>query len=146
MQRCGPKEWGQRTTRRLRLVAPIACALALLAASGCQGSGNPEAVSSAARSFVSALEHGDGAAACRLLTADAEKSVSGATDQSCRSAITSITIHGSAVREVQVWSDAAQVHIGDGVLFLRHVDGSWQVSAAGCQAAAQGRYDCAVQA
>jgi hypothetical protein len=43
-----------------------------------------------------------------------------------------------------VWGDAAQVHIGGDVLFLRLTSGRWKVSGAGCTAQPEGPYDCQV--
>lgn len=121
-----------------------ACAAVVLAAAGCTSSPHRELVSSVARTFVTDLERGDGSGACQLLTADAQHSASGATDLPCAKAITSITEHGSAVHGVQVWGDAAQVRLGDDVVFLRRVSGAWRVSAAGCTSRPEGPYDCTV--
>lgn len=122
----------------------VAGAAVVLVVSGCTSTPGQDAVTSAARSFASALERGDGAAACRLLTIDADQSASGATDVPCETAISSVVEHGDSVHGVQVWGDAAQVRVGDDVLFLRRVSGAWRVSAAGCEPLPEGRYDCMV--
>jgi hypothetical protein len=101
-------------------------------------------VTPTARSFVRALESGDGGAACDLLTSNARQSASGATDTPCDRAITSIREDGSQVHGVQVWGDAAQVRISSDVLFLRRISGRWRVSAAGCKAQPPGPYECTV--
>ena len=93
---------------------------------------------------MSAVEHGDGAAACRALTKNAEESVSGATDVPCAKAIVSIQENGDAVRASQVWGDAAQVRVGADVVFLRRYPHGWRVSAAGCTRQTAGPYDCTV--
>src|SRR6266496_5406676 len=123
-------------------VRAIALGFALLALAGCSAGPRRDAVASTATAFVSAQQGGDGTAACRLLTPDAEQSVSGATDTPCDKAIVSIDEKGTAVAGVQVWGDAAQVHIGNDVLFLRRISGTWRVSSAGCHPQPKGPYDC----
>lgn len=125
-----------------RLVALTAAAALVLA--GCAGPPHESAVSSAARAFVAELEAGDGAGACALLTDDARSSVPGATDEPCAKAIANVKEQGSGIGSVEVWGDAAQVHVGDDVLFLRLTSGSWKVSAAGCTPQPEGPYDCEV--
>jgi hypothetical protein len=108
----------------------------------CSGSPHRDVVASAASSFVSALEHKDGAAACRLLTSDTRQSAAGATDTPCAKAVLSVDEQGTAVSSTQVWGDAAQVRIGSDVVFLRQISGRWRVSAAGCTPQPAGPYDC----
>jgi hypothetical protein len=58
----------------------------------------------------------------------------------------SVDEKGTSVSSVQVWGDAAQVHVGQDVVFLRRVSGRWLVSAAGCVRQPAGPYDCDVGA
>jgi hypothetical protein len=125
------------------LGVPASAALAL-AVAGCSGTPHERGVAAAARSFVAKVKAGDGAAACALLTEDARSSVPGATGQPCAEAISHVKEQGGAVRGVQVWGDAAQVRVGDDVLFLRLTSGEWRVSAAGCTPQPEGPYDCEV--
>jgi hypothetical protein len=111
---------------------------------GCASSPHRTTVSTAAVSFVQALAEGDGSAACDLLAPDAQKSASGATGTACEDAIISIEDDDTTIGGVQVWGDAAQVHVGTDVLFLRRLSGKWLVSAAGCEPQAEGPYDCKV--
>jgi hypothetical protein len=129
---------------RPRLFLVAASTAVALAATGCASSSGRTQVSAAATSFVRAIEAADGPVACRMLTSDARRSASGATDTQCSDAILSITEQGEAVHGVQVWGDAAQVRIAQDVIFLRHISGSWQVSAAGCKPQRQGPYQCTV--
>ncbi|MFN2560685.1 MAG: hypothetical protein ABR571_05245 [Jatrophihabitans sp.] len=129
---------------RPRLMLVLALPAVALAATGCMSSPSRAEVSAAAASFVRAIEAADGPVACRLLTSDARRSASGATDTQCSDAILSITEQGEAVHGVQVWGDAAQVKIAQDVIFLRRISGSWQVSAAGCKRQSQGPYQCTV--
>jgi hypothetical protein len=123
--------------------AAIAVALAA-ALAGCSSTPHRDAVTDAAVAFVGDLEKGDGAAACGLLTSDARTAVSGATDTSCADAIASVKERGGPVSSVQVWGDAAQVHVGGDVVFLRRISGKWAVSGAGCKPQPAGPYDCQV--
>ncbi len=119
--------------------------LIALAATGCAASPHRDVVAAIARSFVSAVERGDGATACRMLTDDAKQSASGAADVPCEKAITSVKEHGNVlVHGIQVWGDAAQVKVAADVLFLRRISGTWLVNAAGCTAQPKGPYDCTV--
>jgi hypothetical protein len=117
---------------------------AALVLSGCAASPQRADVSTAAESFVAALERGDGAAACKLLSPRAAESAPGATDASCADAVKSVQENGHTADSVQVWGAAAQVHIGNDVLFLQRLSGHWLVSAAGCQQQPVGPYSCKV--
>lgn len=126
---------------RSALAALLLCALAGPLLTGC-ASPSEGAVTAAARSFVSSVHRGAGAAACRLLTPDARKATTGATDASCADTIGSVHERGESVTDVQVWGDTAQVRVGGDVLFLRRIAGRWLISAAGCKPQPAGPYDC----
>jgi len=98
-----------------------------------------------AQHFLAAIQAGDGRQACSLLTDTARNSVTGATDASCSDVITGLRSGGSAVHDVQVWGDTAQVRIGGDVVFLRDLASGWRISAAGCTPLAHRPYDCDVQ-
>lgn len=119
----------------------VAIALPLTA---CSGSPHRDVVSRVAASFVSAVQRHDGTAACALLSPDARSSVVGATNVPCSKAILTVDEAGKDVTGVQVWGDAAQVRIGDDVVFLRRLQKHWLVSAAGCTQQPAGPYDCDV--
>jgi hypothetical protein len=111
---------------------------------GCAAGPSRAGASAAAESFAAALEQGDGAAVCRLLSPRAAESAPGATDASCADAIKSVQENGRMASSVQVWGSAAQVRIGSDVLFLQRLSGHWLVSAAGCQQQSVGPYSCKV--
>src|SRR5689334_5964116 len=111
------------------IVVLAAPALALVAACGTP---HRDDVAAAAQRFVRAVNAHDGAAACALLTPQAANSAAGATDQSCAQAVLNVDESGTAIHGVQVWRDAAQVHIGSDTLFLRRLPGGWRIAAAGC--------------
>jgi hypothetical protein len=96
--------------------------------------------------FAAALVRGDGSAACGLLTPSARSSVGGATDAKCEEAILNLQEGGEDPGASQVWGDAAQVRVGDDVLFLRRIGGKWLVAAAGCEPQSTGPYECKVSA
>jgi hypothetical protein len=121
---------------------PILALVAVPALLSSCTSPHAEAVSAAARSLVAELEQGDGAGACGMLTPKARTSTTGATDETCAHAITSLREHGTTISHVTVWGDAAQVRIGGDVLFLRRINGSWLISGAGCRPQPSGPYDC----
>jgi hypothetical protein len=133
-----------RDSMRPRLLLLAAFPVIVLVATGCASSPDRRDVKSAATSFVRAIEAADGPVACKLLTSDARRSATGATDARCADAILSITEQGNTVHAVEVWGDAAQVRIADDVIFLRRISGAWMVSAAGCKPQPQGPYECTV--
>jgi hypothetical protein len=130
-------------------VAGRSLALALLAfagvLAGCTSSTERSEVQSVAADFVSAVEDRNGPAACALLTPEAEKSASGATDVPCATAVLTIRENGSQLHGTQIWGDAAQVKLGSDTVFLRRLPAGWQVRTAGCQSRPGAAYDCEIQ-
>lgn len=125
-------------------VLGLAAVLALATVAACSAGPDRESVSAAAVAFVAAVEHGDGKAACSLLTSDAQQAVTGATDVPCAKAVLSVKERGRAVSGTEVWGDAAQVRVGGDVLFLRRIEHRWRVSGAGCVRPPKGPYDCTI--
>ncbi|MCW2528343.1 MAG: hypothetical protein JWM76_3203 [Pseudonocardiales bacterium] len=95
--------------------------------------------------FAQAIQAGSGGTACDLLTENAQSAASGATGVSCDEAILNVKETSTDVSSTQVWGDAAQVRVGDDVLFLRKQNDGWRVRAAGCQRKSNGVYDCDVE-
>lgn len=124
-------------------------ALAVLAAggavAGCTSSTERSQVQSVATEFVTAVQDRDGQQACALLTSEAEKSVSGATDVPCETAVLAIEEDGSQLHGTQIWGDAAQVKLGTDTVFLRRLAAGWLVQAAGCRSRPGASYDCDIQ-
>lgn len=121
--------------------------LLVLAALGLVACGTPARESGAAAvagRFVAAVSGHDGAKACGLLTEQARESVSGATDVACADAVLNVHEPGTTVGKVEVWGDAAHVHIGADVIFLVHLHKGWFVSAAGCAPRPSAPYKCDV--
>lgn len=112
---------------------------------GCAASTQRSEVERVAVDFVTAIEGGNGAHACELLTPQAEESVSGVTDVACATAVLTVQENGTEVHEVQIWGDAAQVKLGSDTVFLRELPDGWQVRAAGCDSQPSAAYDCDVE-
>lgn len=112
---------------------------------GCAASTQRSEVERVAVDFVTAIEEGNGAHACELLTTQAEESVSGITDVACATAVLAVEENGSQVHRVQIWGDAAQVKLGSDTVFLRELPDGWQIRAAGCQSQPGAAYNCDVE-
>jgi hypothetical protein len=130
--------------RRRGLVLCVLLPAVAAGTTACASSPDRHDVRQAATTFVRALLAADGPRACQLLTSDARRSASGATDTACGDAVLSIVEQDDKVHGVQVWGDAAQVRIAGDVIFLRRISGSWKVSAAGCKPQPPGPYECMV--
>ena len=126
---------------------PLALAVIVVTGglAGCTASTQRSEVERVAVGFVTAIEAGNGADACELLTARAEESVSGVTDMACATAVLAVEENGSEVHEVQIWGDAAQVKLGSDTVFLRELSDGWQIRAAGCHSQPGAVYDCDVE-
>ena len=92
------------------------------------------AVRSTAERFYSAVERGDGQAACEELSEDTVDQLEQSEGTDCERAAVELELSGSRAREVQVFSDSGMVTFerGDRVFLTQEPDG-WKVSAAGCR-------------
>lgn len=116
--------------------------LALL--SGCS-SGNDDAATQAAERLHASLRADDGAAACELLSDDAQESLA-SEGSSCEVAVMEAGLPDTGrVVEVKVYGTAAQVRYDEDVVFLGEFPDGWKVTAAGCSPQAGAPYDCQVQ-
>ncbi len=123
----------------------LAVILAVGGSVGCTSGAEQSRVRAVAAEFVTAVQDGNGGDACALLTSEAEKSVSGATDVPCATAVLNLDENGSQLHGIEIWGDAAQVKLGTDTVFLRRLPTGWQVHAAGCQPQPGAAYDCEVQ-
>jgi hypothetical protein len=127
-----------------RLVVGVAVA-ALMLAAGCTPAAEPQA-RSAAEDFQAAVNRGDAAATCGLLSEAARQNLESATVAPCAQALTRLDLPGGDVGEVAVWGDNAQARLGSGVLFLAEFGSGWRVTAAGCTFRSEKLpYDCDVE-
>ncbi len=131
------------TGRSLPLALAVIASAGALA--GCASSTERSRVQAVAVEFVNAVEDRNGSAACALLTSEAEKSASGATDVPCATAVLTLQEDGNQLHGTQVWGDAAQVKLGSDTVFLRRLPTGWLVRAAGCQPRSGVAYDCDVE-
>jgi len=116
-----------------------------LAVSGCASVGHrQDAAAEIAVRLLTAVDAGDGTAACALLAPDTQRSV--AEDQECARAILDKDLpRPGTVVDTAVYGQRAQVKLDDDTVFLGAFPGGWRVVAAGCTPRAGRPYECAVE-
>ena len=119
--------------------------LLLIGLSGCSSAQESE-VSHVAEQLHAALKNEDGAAACDLLSDDAQEQLQEAEGSSCEVAIleTGLNLNGR-IEKVEVFGTAGQVRYDDDVVFLADYPDGWKVIGAGCEKQAAEPYDCQIQ-
>lgn len=127
-------------------VAAPALAAATLSLAACSASAQEQPATAAAQSFQAAVQRGDGAAACALLSPGAASALESSTGDRCDKVILALGLKGGAVDSVAVWGSAAQARTAGGVLFLDEFASGWRVRAAGCTPVPDKPYDCEVEA
>jgi hypothetical protein len=125
----------------MRAGSVVLVLLAALAVAGCSNADEP-AVREAASSFAS----GDAQLRCDLLAPATAASLLAEEGSSCTQAIGQLPLGGGGVVSVEVWGEDALVHLADDTLFLTRDDGAWLVSAAACEPAGEGPYQCQLEA
>lgn len=122
----------------------VAAVLVPLAA-GCSTVGDrEEAAADLAVRLLTAVDTGDGEAACALLAPDTARSV--AEDEPCPQAILDKSLpRPGTVVETAVYGQWAQVKLDDDTVFMGAFPGGWRVVAAGCTPRASLPYDCTVE-
>lgn len=119
--------------------------IALISLAACS-SGNDDAATEVAEQLHASLQAEDGAAACDLLSSDAQKELSDSQGSSCETAIMATGLPDSGqVVEVKVYGTSALVRYDDDIVFLGDFPTGWKVTAAGCSPQAGAPYDCQVQ-
>jgi len=84
--------------------------------------------------FGAALQRGDGAAACALLSQDAIKALEQQEGKPCPDAVTSLKLGGRTVTRVQVYVTNAKVDLAGGAsAFLGRATDGWRLSDVGCR-------------
>ncbi|WP_211256750.1 hypothetical protein [Allokutzneria albata] len=100
---------------------------------------------STADAFVAAIAKGDARAACDLLTPKTLRRMEALRPEGCPAALGTLKLPSAAVRDVEVWGDAAQVRTGGDTLFLREFEQGWRISGAGCTPRGDQPYDCVLE-
>ncbi len=123
-----------------------AATLAALALTACSSLGPDEsAAGDAALAFYAAYGDEDGARACALMTESARTELEQSTDEPCDSAIVSEDLPSAdQVEEVEAYGRNARVILDGDVVFLSVADGTWRISAAGCEYRSNAAYDCTI--
>jgi hypothetical protein len=112
--------------------------------SGCS-SGNDDAATRTAERLHASLRAEDGAAACALLSDEAQRELA-SSGSSCETAVLESGVPDSGrVVSVKVYGTAAQVRYDEDVVFLGEFADGWKVTAAGCSPQAHAPYDCQVE-
>ena len=116
---------------------------AMVLASGCSSTHEDE-VEQVAEQLHAALRVDDGAAACELLSEEAQKALQDSGD-SCELAVLDAGLSPDGrVEKVSVYDTSGQVRYDDDVVFLSEFPEGWKVIAAGCEKQAAAPYDCTV--
>ena len=125
---------------------PVAIALVVLVSLSACSSGNDDAATQTAERLHASLRAEDGAAACDLLSDDAQEELSDSQGSSCETAVMEAGLPDSGqVVEVKVYGTSAIVRYDEDVVLLGEFPDGWKVTAAGCTPKADAPYDCQVQ-
>jgi hypothetical protein len=119
-------------------------AAVLLLCTGC-GSTHEDEVEQVAERLHAAIRAEDGAAACELLSENAQEELQQSGD-SCEVAVLEAGLSPDGrVEKVSVYDTSGQVRYDDDVVFLADFPEGWKVIAAGCVPQPDAPYDCKVQ-
>ena len=124
-----------------------ACVL-LVALVGCGTGGRGQDVAEVTESFHSALERGDGNAACQALSEETASKLEQQERKPCEEAILSLELpKGATVAETTVYMRSAFAKLAEsGADFLDESPDGWRISAAGCEPTAPDQpYDCELE-
>ena len=101
---------------------------------GCGGTDERAQVREVAQQFTTALERGDGAAACALLDGPTRAALTEQEQSPCADAIGGLGLRRAPVEAVRVYVTSAQVRLASGeVAFLGRAREGWRLSAVGCR-------------
>ena len=116
----------------------LAVAAAAMAGIGCSSSERAPDAAGVAERFHAALEHRDGATACRQLAPETQSKLEQQEQRPCEKAILELELpEGATAAETSVYVTSASVSLAQGgKTFLDEFDDGWKVSAAGCVATA----------
>ncbi len=122
----------------------VTLAALLLLVVGCGSAREESPATAAATAFATAVQAGNGSAACALLIPAARSALESDSGQSCPQAVVEIkSSPGHA--DASVWGDEARVLMGEQTIFLDHSRAGWRIRAAGCTPQPDGEpYECEV--
>ena len=127
----------------MRRTAALAVCV-VLSVAGCSSTQEGE-VEQVAERLHAALRVEDGAAACELLSDQAQEELQ-ESGESCEVAILEAGISPDGrVEKVSVYDTSGQVRYDDDIVFLSEFPDGWKVIGAGCEKRAAAPYDCTVQ-
>jgi hypothetical protein len=128
----------------VRFLGGVIC---LLLIAGCGSLGNREdAAADTATAFLSAVDGGNGTAACEVLAPETVSEVEQSAGEPCAQAVLGEDLPAPApVTASEVYGQRALVRLGGETVFLAVFPGGWRVVAAGCTPRGDQPYDCVVQ-
>jgi hypothetical protein len=131
----------------MKTISTVVGSVLILTVAGCASTGDREAAASAtAQRLSSAIQAGDGPAACADLAPETAAEVAQSAGKPCAEAVLDEDLPDPGdVRAVSVYGQWAQVRTSTDTLFLAVFPGGWRVVAAGCEAQGNRPYDCQVQ-
>jgi hypothetical protein len=116
----------------------------VLLSTGCASTHESE-VEQVAEQLHAAIRAEDGAAACELLSEDAQEQLQ-ESGESCEVAVLEAGLSPDGrVEKVSAYGTSGQVRYDDDVVFLADFPEGWKVIGAGCEPQAEAPYDCTVQ-
>ena len=129
---------------RQRLVLVLGASIVATSACSSPQEGEVERV---AGSFYAAVDRGDGAAACALLSPTTRQELEDSTRKPCDEAVLDeVRPPGTDVTDVGAYGTTAHVQFAADTLFLTRFRGDWLVLAAACQQpAGADTYECGIK-
>lgn len=118
----------------MRLTTMLFLLACCAAAAGCGQADDRRQVRDVAEAFSGAVQAGDGAAACALLSRFAAEEVESQEGAPCDEAIVALDLPDDPVEQVRVYITSAQVQLaGGGYAFLDRARDGWRLTAVGCR-------------
>jgi hypothetical protein len=121
--------------------------VAVMVVAGCGSvSDRGGAAAVVARTFLAAVDDGDGAGACAVLAPDTVAALERSAGEPCVDAVVDEDLPEPAhVRATDVYGQWARVLLDDDTVFLAMFPGGWRVVAAGCRSRGELPYECVLQ-
>jgi hypothetical protein len=131
-----------------RVALPLLLVVPLLA--GCGTSDDRDQARATTERFFAALDHHDGATACRQLTAAAAQALADQESKPCDEAVTSLDVSPGRITGVEVYVTNGKVDLSSREsVFLDRSPSGWKIGAVGCahdDKPADHPYNCELEA